>query len=237
MAIAVYGHSYEILGTRSIARRCSGLCRSLDFKCIPLRTERASTALTRGLSARLQTIFSAADSKPLSRTRRSQRIQVSSNTGRRARMESPSYTSCISIHIWICLTARLSASISEDTICRGDSERTRGSDSCDSGLSLSTYISLGSGMGVSDEVVHKAAEGGANLSEYVAQRELSGQQCDGELLWTLKSKRFTMGASTIATRSSKRRLRNISSTTTSTGIKESLGWLSPAQYRRKHLAA
>ena len=48
-------------------------------------------------------------------------------------------------------------------------------------------------MGVSDEVVHKAAEGGENLSEYVAQRELSGQQCDGELLWTLKSKRFTMG--------------------------------------------
>ena len=74
-------------------------------------------------------------------------------------------------------------------------------------------------MGVSDEVVHKAAEGGENLSEYVAQRELSGQQCDGELLWTLKSKRFTMGASTIATRSSRRRLRNISSTTTSTALR------------------
>ena len=131
--------------------------------------------------------LSAADSKPLSRTRRSQRIRVNSNTGGRI-MVSPSYTSCISIHIWICLTARLSASISEDTICRGDSERTRGSDSCDSGLSLSAYISLGSGMGVSDEVVHKAAEGGANLSEYVAQRELSGQQCDGELLWTLKAR-------------------------------------------------
>ena len=35
----------------------------------------------KGASARLQTISSAADSKPLSRTRRSQRIRVNSNTG------------------------------------------------------------------------------------------------------------------------------------------------------------
>lgn len=65
----------------------------------------------------------------------------------------------------------------------------RGSnDSCDSGLSLPTCLPLESGMGVSDEVIHEEAQGGANLSEYVAQRELSGQQCDGELLWTLKAR-------------------------------------------------
>lgn len=40
----------------------------------------------------------------------------------------------------------------------------------------------------SDEVVHETAQGGANLSEHVTQRELSGQQRDGELLWTLKAR-------------------------------------------------
>ena len=39
-----------------------------------------------------------------------------------------------------------------------------------------------------NEVVHEAAQGGENLSEHVAQGELSGQQCDGELLWTLKAR-------------------------------------------------
>ena len=113
MAIAAYGRRCEILGTGSIARRCSGLCRSLDFKCIPLRTERASTALTGGRSARLQTISWTADSKPLSRTRRSQQIQVSSNTGRKATMGSPSPISCISIRIWISLIRRLSVFTSD----------------------------------------------------------------------------------------------------------------------------
>ena len=38
-----------------------------------------------------------------------------------------------------------------------------------------------------NEVVHEAAQGGENLSEHVTQGELSGQQRDGELLWTLKA--------------------------------------------------
>ena len=63
-----------------------------------------------------------------------------------------------------------------------------GGNSCDGGLSLPTHVSLRSGVGISDEVVHKTAEGGANLSEHVTQGELSGQQRDGELLWTLKAR-------------------------------------------------
>ena len=46
--------------------------------------------------------------KPLSRTRRSQQIQVSSNTGCRVTMGSPSHINCILIRIWISLMRRLS---------------------------------------------------------------------------------------------------------------------------------
>ena len=66
MAIAAYGHRCAISGTRSITRRYSGLYRSLDFKCIPLRTERASTAPTGVLSERLQTNWlQGDDGKPV----------------------------------------------------------------------------------------------------------------------------------------------------------------------------
>ena len=43
-------------------------------------------------------------------------------------------------------------------------------------------------MGVSDEVLHEASERGESLSKYVTQGELSGQQCDGELLRTIKTR-------------------------------------------------
>lgn len=74
-----------------------------------------------------------------------------------------------------------------DTVGSRDSNSTWGGDSSHDGLSLPPHLSFRSGVGVSDEVVHRAAERGENLSEYVTQGGLFGQQCDGEFLWSVEA--------------------------------------------------
>ena len=112
--------AYRAFGEEGLKRSRAQQTYSFEFKrsaveCY-LSTEASyqDVALAHGLNnpsmlVRGQRSTAVAEWMPRTQNRK----EVSSNTGCGTAMGSLSHISCISIHIWICLTVRLSASISE----------------------------------------------------------------------------------------------------------------------------